>query len=315
MVLAAGLGTRMRPLSRILAKPVLPVLNRPLLHWTLELLARDGVTDVVINLHHLPDTVRRAVGDGGSFGLRVRWSHEPRILGTGGGPRRVRRWLGDEPFFLVNGDMAFDFDLRALAAAHRRSGARATLALRPNPDPERYRPVVTDRRGWIRSIAGLPRPARGTVSLFTGVHVLDPALLDRLPPGRTDVVRDLYGPLLAAGEGLRGIRVEGAWYDLGDPNVYRVAQVAMLGRGFRGRSRRAALVDPGARVARSARVVRSILGRGCRIEDGAVVKGSVLWGGARVGAGAAVVDSVLASGVQVGPGRTVRDRIVTASRA
>jgi NDP-sugar pyrophosphorylase family protein len=98
MVLAAGLGTRLRPLTLLAAKPVLPVLNRPLLHWTLDRLAEAGVRAAVVNTHHLPGTVRRALGDGRAFGLRLRYSHERRILGTGGGPRAVRAWLGREPF-------------------------------------------------------------------------------------------------------------------------------------------------------------------------------------------------------------------------
>src|SRR5687767_5450633 len=101
MILAAGLGTRMRPLTLLRAKPVLPVMNRPLLHWTLDLLARGGVRDVMINLHYLPDTVREAVGTGREFGLRVAYSMEPKILGTGGGPRKVRDFFGGEPFILV----------------------------------------------------------------------------------------------------------------------------------------------------------------------------------------------------------------------
>ena len=143
MVLAAGLGLRMRPLTQIKAKPVLPVLNRPLVHWTLDLLAHHGVTQVVINLHHLPRTVVQAVGSGREFGLQVTWSRERRILGTGGGPRRVRDFFGSEPFFLVNGDVVFDFDLTDLLAKHRAAGARATLALVANPEPRRYSSIVT----------------------------------------------------------------------------------------------------------------------------------------------------------------------------
>lgn len=305
MVLAAGLGERMRPLTLIRAKPVLPVLNRPLIHWTLERLRRAGVTDVAVNLHHLPRSVRSAVGDGHRFGLRVRYSFEREILGTGGGPRKLRRWLGDEPILLVNGDVLFDFDLRDLVRRHRKSGARATLALRPNPDPRRYAPVVTDFGGAIRSLRGLPRPARGTVSLFTGIHVLDPALLDRLQPGPSDSVRDLYAPLVAAGERLQGVRVRGAWYDLGDPSLYLASQIAML-RGLR------ALLHPQARVARGARVVRSILGEGAQVEAGARIERSLLWEDVKIGSGARVSGSVLASGVRIAAGERVENQVVTA---
>jgi len=297
MVLAAGLGLRMRPLTALCAKAVLPVLNRPLLHWTLSLLARHGVTDVAINLHHRPASVRRAVGDASAFGLHVLLSPEREILGTAGGPRRFRRFFGDEPFLLVNGDVFFDFDLSGLVARHVASGARATLALKPNPDPRVYGPVVTASDGGVRSIAGLPHPARGTVSLFTGVHVLDPSLLDRLPPGFSDSVRDLYAPMLARGERLMGVRVGGAWYDLGNPRLYLEAQASLLASGVGG-----SLVDATVSLGRGARVVRSVVGPGSRIGPEASVVDSVLWDGVVVGARGRVRRSILASGVRVAPG-------------
>ncbi|HSD28816.1 MAG TPA: nucleotidyltransferase family protein, partial [Vicinamibacteria bacterium] len=127
MVLAAGLGLRMRPLTLLRAKPVLPVLNRPLLHWTMERLARAGVRDVVVNLHHLPETITGALGTGRRFGLRIRYSHEPVILGTGGGPRAVRGLFGRGPLLIVNGDVLFELDVRRVLAAHSATGAVATL--------------------------------------------------------------------------------------------------------------------------------------------------------------------------------------------
>jgi len=309
MVLAAGLGTRMRPLTLLRAKPVLPVLNRPLLHWTLDLLAHHGVTEVVINLHHKPGTVMRAIGDGRAFGLRVSWSREPRILGTGGGPHKVRRWLGDEPFFLVNGDVIFDYDLRDLLRRHRESGARATLALTANPDPKKYSPVVSGTGGWIRALAGLPRPARGQPSLFTGVHVLDPALLNRLHEGPSDIVRELYAPLIDEGEDILGVRVRGAWYDFGGPASYLRSQLKMIATGFRGLSR-GPLIHPAARVHPRARVTQSIVGPGSVVEEGAEVAKSVLWDGVRVGAGARVRDAILATGARIEPRAEVSGHMV-----
>ncbi|PYQ12981.1 MAG: nucleotidyltransferase [Acidobacteria bacterium] len=304
MVLAAGLGLRMRPLTLLRAKPVLPVLNRPLLHWTLELLRRHGVTDVVVNLHHLPATVRKAVGDGRTLGLRVSYSFERELLGTGGGPRKVRRLLGDDPMLLVNGDVLFDFDLSDLVRRHVASAARATLALKAHAQVEAYGAVVTGPGGFIRALAGLPRPARGRRLLFTGVHVLDPALLDRLPPGPSDSVRDLYARLVGEGERLLGVRVPGAWYDFGDPSLYLASQLSMMSSGFRGAGR-ARLVHPEARIHPRARVTRSVVGAGAVVGEGAVVSGSVLWDGARVGRGARVSASIVATGARVADGEAV----------
>lgn len=310
MILAAGLGQRMRPLTLVRAKPVLPVLNRPLLHWTLERLVAHGFTDVIVNLHHLPESVTAALGDGSELGLRVRYSREKKILGTAGGPRAVRGLFGAEPFLLVNGDVLFDFDLRALVESHRRTGARATLALRRNPDPREYGKVVTDRRGRILSLAGRPGRARGTVSLFTGVHVVDPALLDRLAPGPSGMVSDLYAPLVEEGGHLQGVRVEGAWYDLGRPRLYLETQLRLL----RGSSGARGLVHPDARVARGAQLRRCVVGAAA-VGEGARLERAILWDGARVEEGARVTDSIVVAGATVGRGERALGVVVVPERA
>ena len=313
MVLAAGLGTRMRPLTLLRAKPVLPVMNRPLLHWTLELLARTGVRDVMINLHYLPETVKEAVGTGRAFGLRVAYSMERKILGTGGGPRKVRDFFGDEPFILVNGDMVFDFDLASMVERHRARGARATLALKPNPDPRRYPAIRTARGGRVTSLRGLPRPTRGTASLFTGIHVVDPRILDRLRPGPSDTIQDLYAPLVAEGETLLGMRMSGHWFDIGSPALYLASHRALLGRGFGG-ALDGRCIHPKAEVGDGARVRGSAIGEGSAIGPGARVTGSVLWDDVVVGEGARVVDSVLASGTRVPPGAVYENAIAIRRR-
>jgi mannose-1-phosphate guanylyltransferase len=311
MVLAAGLGVRMRPLTLLRAKPALPVLNRPLVDWTMTALSRAGVKDVVVNLHHLPDTVTAALGSGRRHGLRIRYSREERILGTGGGPRAVRDVLGSEPLLIVNGDVLFDLDLRRLLAVHAASGARATLALRRNPVPYAYSPVVSDRRGRILSIAGRPAGARGSVSMFASVHVLDPALLERLPEGASDSVLDLYIPLLAEGAHLQGVPSRGAWYDFGRPRLYRDAQLRLLP----GRGRDRVLVDGKARVGSTARLRRSVVGAGARIASGARVERSVLWDGAVIEPGARVSGSIVVTGGVVRSGEKAEGVIVMPAEA
>jgi mannose-1-phosphate guanylyltransferase len=312
MVLAAGLGTRMRPLTDLRAKPALPVLNRPLLHFTLAALARAGVREVAINTHHLPGTVRAAVGDGRALGLRVHWSHERAVLGTGGGPRAARRFLGDAPFLLVNGDVFFDFDLRALLRRRARTGAAAVLGLIPNPDPRRYSRVAMAPDGRVRSIAGLPRPARGRAWLFAGIHLLDPSLLDRLPAGPSESVRDLYAPMLAAGERIDGVALRGAWYDLGAPPLYLASQLALLDKRVV-RTARGSLVHPLARVSATARIARSVIGAGASVGPGAVVEDSVLWERSRIGASSSVRGSIVA-GAALSAGSAVQAAIVTPGR-
>jgi mannose-1-phosphate guanylyltransferase len=168
--------------------------------------------------------------------------------------------------------------------------------------------VVTGAAGRILSIAGRPRPARGRVSLFTGVHVLDPALLDRLPAGASDSVRDLYAPLVAEGARVLGVRVRGAWYDLGAPAQYLDAQRRMLRRrGLEG------VVGRGAQVAGGARVTAAVVGAGCRIARGARVEASVLWEHVTVGAGAVLRRCVIADGVRIAEGERLEGQLVTRS--
>jgi NDP-sugar pyrophosphorylase family protein len=258
--------------------------------------------------------VRAAVGDGRAFGVNVSYSFEREILGTGGGPRKVRRWIGDETLLILNGDVVFDFDLTALRRRHERAGAPATLALIPNPDSRHYSPVITGADGRVKSIAGMPRPARGTVSMFTGVHILEPALLDRLPPGVSDTVRQLYVPLIAEGRPPLGVRVRGPWYDLGSPSLYLASQQSLLASRFRG-IRRGSVIHPGARVHPRARVVRSVVGKGSVIAEGAEVRGSVLWDRVKVGRDAVVESSLLAAGVEVEDGEELRSALLMKGQA
>ena len=169
--------------------------------------------------------------------------------------------------------------------------------------------VITGPDGYVRALAGMPRRARGTVSMFTGVHILDPALLDRLPPGPSDTVRQLYAPLIAEGTPPLGMRLRGPWYDLGSPSLYLASQQSLLASRFRG-ARRGTVIHPEARVDPGARVVRSVVGRGAVIAAGAEVRGSVLWDRVKVGRDAVVADSILAAGVKLEDGEALRSSLL-----
>lgn len=295
VILAAGLGTRMRPLTDKTAKPALPVLNEPLIVRTLRALKRAGVSEVMINLHHRPDSIRAAIPQG-DLGLRIKYSRETAILGTGGALRKIRAWVGREPLIVVNGDVVFDFDLKAMVAVHRRTLALATLALKPNPDPRKYKPVVTDRSGRILSIRGLPRPRKGTSSLFASVHIIEPVILERLPQGASDTVGDLYIPLLREGAHLQGVRQTGVWHDLGSPSGYLKAQSRLLlSRG----GKRSAVIDPSVRLGKGSRVTRSVVGAGCVIEPLVRIEGSVIWDGVLVHEGARLRNCIVMSATEV----------------
>jgi NDP-sugar pyrophosphorylase family protein len=226
MILAAGLGTRLRPLTDTLPKPLLPVSGRPLIVWNLLLLRRHGVTDVIINLHHLGHLIEQALGDGSQFGMKLAYSREPVILGTGGGLRQAEPFFGGEPFFVLNGDTLFEMDLSDMAAAHRNQGALATMAVRADPDPDRWGAVELDAARHVVRISGRGRRAEGRTEkqMFAGVHLMHPRLLADVPAGRESSIIEAYVRAIQGGETVAGCELSGYWSDIGTPERYAQAQ-------------------------------------------------------------------------------------------
>src|SRR5690349_16214737 len=180
LVLTAGLATRLRPLSLVRAKAALPVAGQPLVVRIVRWLRGAGITDVVLNLHHHPETLTRLVGDGQDFGVRVRYSWETPVLGSAGGPKRAAPILGAPRFLVVNGDTLTTLDLAPLLADHERSGALVTMAGVPNTEPHKYSGLIAGADGVMRGVAprGSPEPSYH----YFGVQVVEAAAFDTVPP-------------------------------------------------------------------------------------------------------------------------------------
>jgi NDP-sugar pyrophosphorylase family protein len=227
MVLAAGKGTRLAPLTNTLPKPLMPVGGRPLLEHILGFLRAGGIEDVVVNLHHLGQRIEEAIGDGSRFGLRVRYSWEREILDTGGGIKQAEPLLGDEPFVVCNGDSLLDLPLGDVVAHHRASGAIATLAVRPTPDAARYGLVELDDADRVRRIAGRPdtpiaEPLRGF--MFPGLHVMEPEMFRWMEAGQAfGVARVTYPRLLEAGRAISGFVTDARWINIDTPEALAAA--------------------------------------------------------------------------------------------
>jgi NDP-sugar pyrophosphorylase family protein len=215
MILAAGLGTRLRPLTLDRPKPLVEVAGRPLITYNLLLLRRHGIADVIINLHHHGDALRAALGDGSAFGVRIRYSPEDPLLDTGGAIKNAEPLLRAETDFLVlNGDTIIDLPLDRLLAAHRAHAATATLVLRRDPEQARYGLVEIDDTDRIRRFLGVPAavPEPLTPYMFAGVHALSSRIFRSMPAGRPfSITRETYPALLAAGEPLYGLPFDGFW--------------------------------------------------------------------------------------------------------
>ena len=228
MVFAAGLGTRLRPITNRVPKALVEVGGRPMIEYPLRALAAAGVERIVVNLHHLGDTIRAALGDGARFGVEIIYSPEDPILDTGGALVHARSFLGNADFFVWNCDAIVDPDLAALARRHEASGALATLVLRADPEAARYGIVEIDGDGNVGRFLGHPAPGIDPSVLaprmFCGVHVISPRAFERMPAsGVFSITRDVYAPWTAAGAPLVGVDYDGYWRDLGTPDSLAAA--------------------------------------------------------------------------------------------
>lgn len=290
MILAAGFGTRLWPLTEDRTKPAVPFLNTPLVAYAVEYVVKYGARDVIVNLHHRPESVRAALGDGSRYGARVTYSVEPEILGSGGGLDKVRGELDGDDFVVVNGKIVTDIDLGAAIAEHRERGAIATLVLLENPKRERFTDVRVGADGRILEFAGYPEPDGERVPLmFTGIQVLSPRIFEYVPRGVFSHTTSVAFPAaMAAGELVLGHVTAGRWRELSTLERYYALSV----EGARERGW-ANVVGEGSEVAAGATVEDSVLWKGVSVEPGAVVRRSILGDGVRVRAGDTVEDSVV----------------------
>jgi NDP-sugar pyrophosphorylase family protein len=276
MILAAGFGTRLWPLTIGRTKPALPFLNRPLIAHTIEYLRDYGCSDLIINLHHEPESVRAQIGDGSAYGVRIHYSvEEPEILGTAGALDNVRHLLEDDTFIVINGKIITDIDLTAALTTHLQRHALATLVLRPNLNIERFSEVTITSDNRIENFAGFPNPQSATLNpplMFTGVHILEPGIFDYIPRGVfSDSVRDVYPRAMADGYIIAAHVAEGAWYELSTIERYLTISLEFLQREGRD-----TVMDEGCVIAEDATVERSILWQRVRVEQGARVSECII---------------------------------------
>ena len=287
MILAAGVGSRMQPLSEHWPKPALPVLDRSLLARMVESLAGQGVDEVVVNAHPHSERLRESLVDAP---VPILYSEEPRLLGSGGGILAARRWLeGDGSFLVLNGDMLIDLDVAALLAAHRRSGAVATIALRDDPRKPDFGTIGYGKDPVVTRITErVDLGGEQGCGLFTGVHVMEAQIFERMPAsGEFGIVDDVYIPLLRAGGPLGAWLQpsEARWTPVGTPRELLDANLRALGDETGDPA--GVWIGKGAEVADGARVgPRAVIGAGAAVPDGAVVRDALLLPGARLQPGA-----------------------------
>jgi mannose-1-phosphate guanylyltransferase len=296
--MAAGLGTRLRPLTYDIPKPMVLVANRPIMEHILALLTRHDLGDVVANLHWFPDTITEHFGDGSGFGIELTYSHEEKLLGTAGGVRNVREFFGSQPFCVIAADALTDVDLGAVVREHRERGWIATLATKRVPNVSEYGVVVTGSDGRVQGFQEKPEPPEALSDLANCmIYVLEPELFDYFPDKEeVDFALDVF-PALLEHDVPFGVHVaDGYWNDVGSLPEYLQGNLDVLAGAVE--------VDPAGEL-RDAE-------DGSGLGDGVEHSGRVLVGeGARIGAGARLDGPViLGAGAAIGPGARVRESVL-----
>ncbi len=318
--MAAGLGTRLRPITYEVPKPMVPVGNRPIFELILRLLASQGFTEVIANLHWFPETISDRIGDGSALGVDLAYSHEEELLGTAGGVQNVRDYFGDEPFVVMAGDALTDVDLRALAEAHASHDGLATLVVKRVTDTREYGVIVTGSDGRIQGFQEKPEPAEALSDLANCmIYALSPEIFDYFPDKQVvDFALDVFPALLEHDVPFHVHETEGYWNDVGSPPEYLQGNLdvalGLVGVEPGGELVEAA-ADPDAPGEHPLGAERGGLPSGCEV-DGRVLVGAgvsvgddvridgpaVIGDGAVIGAGARIKHSLLLPGAQVPAG-------------
>ncbi len=290
MILAAGFGTRLFPLTIDRTKPAIPFLGKPLVGYVAEYVARFGFRDFIVNLHHQPDSVRKALGDGSRFGVNITYTvEEPNILGTAGALDNAKDLLKDDAFLIVNGKIISDIDIAAAVETHRRSGALATMVLKPNVKREKFT-IVDTEDGCVTGFGEMAKPLTEdeirdteheivTPLMFTGIHILEPRVFDYIEPGvYSDIVPHVYRPALEKGDRIAAHVTEGNWYELSTIPRYLDISLAMM---------------DGDDV---------FTGSNCEIATSASVRDSVIWDDVCISEDVSLYRTIIADRVELAPG-------------
>ena len=319
MIMAAGKGTRLRPITDLVPKPMAPIVNRPALYHILRLLGRHGFSEVVVNLHHLPEIITGYFGDGAWMGMKITYSFEPELLGTAGGVKNNADFLGGDTFLVMSGDALTDIDLTGLVAAHRRAGSIATLAVKEVADPSLYGVVVADDDDRVVGFQEKPTREEARSRLCNcGIYVFEPQILSHILSGQfDDFGRRLFPDLLREGMRLHAETVAGYWSDVGNLDEYvRGNADALAGRvevEIPGTEVRPGVwVDADARVPESARIEPPVvIGKGCELGEDVVLEGPAIIGDRSVlGAGSHVARGLVLPGSHVPAGSLVVEGVI-----
>ncbi len=291
-VLSAGKGTRLRPFTDDIPKPLIPVLNRPVMARILKLCAKHGINEAVANLHYRGEQIEAFFGNGNPWDMDLHYSWEDQLMGTAGGVRHQADFLSQGTFIVISGDLVTNIDLGALIAFHQERGAMATMALTEVGDPSRFGVVVSDAQGRIQSFQEKPQRAEAKSRLVnTGIYILEPEIFNLIPAQTFyDFGKDLFPLMLAKGLPLYAMQTNAYWSDVGTLGQYLYTHWDLLTHPTtRTRIGENTIIEPGAIISSNA-----LIGKNCHIQSGAAVLGySCIGDGTVIQSGGRVLDSIV----------------------
>jgi mannose-1-phosphate guanylyltransferase/phosphomannomutase len=327
VVMAGGFGTRIQPLTSSVPKPMIPVMNKPMMEYIIDSLKNAGIVDIVILLYFKPEVIKGYFGDGSSKGVRIRYVQPDDDYGTAGAVKKAEEFL-NEKFIVVSGDLITDFNLQEIIGYHDVKGSKATITLTSVPDPLQFGVVITDKEGQI--VRFLEKPGWGEVfsdTINTGIYVFEPEVLNSIPENANfDFSKDLFPKLMAGGTKIYGYNAKGYWRDVGNPDSYRsslqdimqgdvvlplngtltetdtyklyVGNDVNIGEGatFEG----LVVLDDGCVIGKNVVVKDTVAGKDCRIGDETIIESSILWDNVETGYACDIKNAVLCSSVKLG---------------
>ncbi|MEO7658654.1 MAG: NDP-sugar synthase [Pyrinomonadaceae bacterium] len=330
LILAGGKGTRLRPLTVYTPKPIVPLLNRPFLLYQIEILARAGITEIVLSLSYQPDKIESLLGDGSDFGVKLRYVTEPSPMGTGGAYKFAAEAIR-ETTVVFNGDILTDIDISSVIAFHEELKSESTLVLAPVEDPSAYGLVETDTENRVMRFLEKPKPEdiakRSINTINAGIYVLEPSILDIIPKNENcSFEYNVFPSILAKQKRFYAyVMKENYWRDLGNPASYLESHHDFFRGAIRGfaidRSAasdiattafvdKTSVIGAGCVIKPSARIINSSIGPGVHVDEKAVIENSVIWAHSRVSSSAEIRNAVIGRSCHIGRNVMVNDGAV-----
>jgi mannose-1-phosphate guanylyltransferase/phosphomannomutase len=333
VIMSGGFGTRLRPLTCNIPKPMVPMMNKPMMQHIIELLKKHGITQIVSTLFYQPEIITECFGDGSKIGVSMQYRKADADYGTAGSVRNAADFL-DERFIIISGDVLTDFDLSKAIAFHEEKKAKATMVLTRATNPLAFGVVITDANGKITRF--LEKPTWGEVfsdTINTGIYIIEPEVLQMVPYQKEfDFSKNLFPAMLDQDMGLYGYIAEGYWRDVGNLNEYQEAHLDALddkvnvncdgnrvGTAFIGMNtiidspienlQGKVLIGKNCRIGRNVKIFKSVIGNNCTIGDGTVIRNSIVWGDARIGKGTELTSCVIGKWGTIGDYAVISDNV------